>query len=376
MAELLPEMVRADILPVVLCLRKRQEEGIEEEVVKKGFDVRFIPGSSFFSKVLNLRKFLRKEKPDLIHSSLFQANLITRFAALGLPVAVLSSIVNTPYEKVRFEDPDISPARLRTVRQIDAWTSRHLTTHFHAVSNFAKSSAMKNLGIPGEQITVIERGRDPSRLGLPSLERRRCARQQLGLSEKKIVITNIGRHDYQKGQKYLLQTIPGLAQKYPEIVLLIAGRKGTSSAELERIRENLGLEEKVRFLGHCQNIPDILAATDLFVFPSLFEGLPGAILEAMALGLPLVASDIPSNREVLEEGKNALLVAPKSTAALSAAMDTLLADESLCRKFGQRSREIFEERFTIGRSGSRMIKLYQDIIATKQDGAKNGKGSI
>jgi glycosyltransferase involved in cell wall biosynthesis len=371
LAEMLPQLVQANIYPTVVCLRPRPVEGVEREVLRQGFDVRVIENSSFPARVFQLRHILRSEKPDLVHSSLFQANLITRLASIGLPVKVLSSLVNTPYEQIRYQDPAISTFRLKTIQRIDGWTSRHLTTHFHAVSYSAKQSAIKNLNIREDRITVVERGRDTARLGVQSLERRQQARKDLHLTEKDFVITNIGRHEYQKGQRYLLEALINLRTKYSNIVLLIAGRSGSSSAELKRIRDTSGLGDSIRFLGHCENIPEILAATDLFVLPSLFEGLSGALIEAMALGLPVIASDIPPNREILEEGKNAIFVPPCSSAALAAAIEQLMDDQDLREKFSQRSRQIFEEKLTLDKSANRMIQLYQNLIFAEPHRARS-----
>jgi len=361
LAEMLPQLVEANIIPTIVCLRPRPEEGVEKEVVEKGFRVRFISSASFLSRVLQLRKILRTEKPALVHSSLFQANLITRFASIRLPVKVISSLVNTQYENIRYQDPSISAFRLRIIQKIDAWTSRHLTTYFHAVSASAKESAVRNLNIPPDRISVIERGREASRLGVPSPVRRQLARKSLDLAENSFVLTNIGRHEYQKGQKYLLEAIARVSQKHPRILLLIAGRSGSSSPELLKIQKELHLENHVRFLGHCDNIPEILAATDLFILPSLYEGLSGALIEAMALALPIIASNIPPNREILEENKNAILVEPGSASDLARAIEVLLEDENIRCKYSQRSREIFEQRFTLETSARRMIAFYNSL---------------
>ncbi|NUM72944.1 glycosyltransferase family 4 protein [candidate division KSB1 bacterium] len=250
----------------------------------------------------------------------------------------------------------------------DAWTSRNLTTHFHAVSQAAKAAAVNDLRVSAERITVVERGRDTTRLGQPSLERRKQARLRLGLQPDDQVMVNVGRQDYQKAQKYLLEAMAKLAEKRLMLVLLVAGRSGNVSPDLVKLKAQLHLDGQVRFLGHREDIPEILAAADLFVFPSLFEGLPGAVIEAMALGLPIVASDIAPVREVVEENRNAILVAPASSSELAKAVATLLDDRDKATAFGRRSREIFETRFTLQHSTIRMIELYHQVAAFK-----NGK---
>ena len=105
----------------------------------------------------------------------------------------------------------------------------------------------------------------------------------------------------------------------------------------------------------------MLAAADLFVFPSLFEGLPGAVIEAMAMGLPVVASDIPALREVVEEDRNALLTPPASAEDLADAMARLLDDRTRSAAFGERSRRLFEEHFTLERCAPQMIEFYRAL---------------
>lgn len=124
-----------------------------------------------------------------------------------------------------------------------------------------------------------------------------------------------------------------------------------------------GPRDQVWFLGHREDVPDLLAAADLFVFLSLWEGLGGAVIEAMALGLPVVASDIPALREVLEVDRNATLVPPGSPRDLAGAITPLLDDQGRAKAFGARSRQIFEARFTLDRCTERMAALYERVAA-------------
>jgi glycosyltransferase involved in cell wall biosynthesis len=141
------------------------------------------------------------------------------------------------------------------------------------------------------------------------------------------------------------------------------------SADLERLHRALRLGPQVRFLGHRTDIPEILAAADLFVFPSLYEGLPGAVMEAMALGLPIIASNIDAVREVVQEGCNATLVSPASTADLASAIEALLRDRERARRFGQCSRHIFEERFTLERSMAPEVQLFHEVLTLQRANA-------
>lgn len=364
LAELLPHLAPAGIDPVVVCLYHRKE-GVEDAILRAGYDVRYLTGRGVMTRARQLRSIIRSERPDLVHTTLFESSLSGRLAAFAQPTLVLSSLVNTPYTPVRIrEDPLVRPGKLRVVRAVDSWTARHLTDHFHAITAAVKDWAVDVMRIRPERITVIERGRDPARLGAPSAERRAASRERLGLRPDQEVLVNVGRQEYQKGQRYLLEAMEMLATSRPDAVLLIAGREGNASPDLRRLfAARPVLRRCVRFLGHRADLSDVLAAADVFVFPSLYEGLGGSVIEAMALGLPMVLADVPALREVSGSGRTALLVEPGSPAALAAGITRLLEDPDLRRTMGALGRQAFEERFTLERSVRRMIDLYEELCS-------------
>lgn len=364
LAELLPYLVASGFEPVIVCFYQR--EGVESEVIAHGFDVRYLKGKGLLTWIRQLRHQIKIEKPDIIHTMLFNADLAGRIAAIGSSTVVLSSLVSTPYASIRFRDPRIKAFKLRLVQIIDLLTCRYLTTHFHAVSQATRDSAIAALRIPAERITVVERGRNLDRLGLPSNGRRLQARRRLCLSDQDEVIVNLGRHEYEKGQKYLIEAFATLSSMHPRLVLLIAGSQGNLTNELENLKDSLALNGRVRFLGFRNDISEILASADIFVFPSLYEGLPGAMIEAMALSLPIVASNIAPVREVVEEGKNAILVKTGSPTELVTAVNTLLTNKKMSLAYGKRSREIFDERFTLNKNVARMIELYRRVVTLKK----------
>jgi glycosyltransferase involved in cell wall biosynthesis len=329
-------------------------------VVASGADVRFLPRRPI-ARLRELRRIVAEESPDLIHTTILASNLVGRLASIGTRVKVLTSLVNTPYAPIRKQDPRVRPMALAAVRMVDIATARRLTDHFHAITEAVKSWAVADMGIDPSLITVVHRGRDPDRLGETGPERKRAARRALGLKDDDQVVLTVGRQEFQKGQRYLLEAVAALAPSRPHLRLLMAGRRGASSPELDRLLAAPELAGRVHVLGHREDVPDLLAASDLFAFPSLFEGLGGSVLEAMALGLPIVASDLPAVREIVEEGTNALLVPVEDKDELAEAIDRILQDPSLARDFGRRSREIFLERFTSTRSTEAMIDLYRQL---------------
>jgi glycosyltransferase involved in cell wall biosynthesis len=364
LAELLPFYLDADIEPVLVCIRHK-EKGVESAVRELGCDIRFLPPGGMPRRVLALRRLIAELRADLVHTTLFESDVAGRLAATATGVPVLTSLVNTSYDPVRLRDPNVGRAGLWATRMVDGWTARHLTTHFHALTDAVKESAVVNLGIRADRVTVVERGRDPARLGVATALRRAAARERLGIDPDAEVVVNVARQEYQKGQKYLLQAASILAPDRPRLLIVISGRDGHATRELLALCDQLQLGDKVRFLGHRDDVPDVLATADAFAFPSVYEGLGGALIEAMALGLPIVASDIPALGEVVDDGRNGFLVEPESPTALAAALARLLDDRAMSASFGAQSVKIFRERFTIERSARRMIDLYHEVAAAR-----------
>lgn len=360
LAEMLPVLAAGGVEPSVVCLYRRGE-GVEDSVRAAGFEPRYLRSSRLPGRVSELRRIITTTRPDLVHTAIFEADLVGRLACSRIPVPVLTSLVNTSYDPARLQDPNVSAGKLRAVRVVDSWTARHLTTHFHAITEAVKTAAVRDLGVAPETVTVVERGRDAARLGAPGAERRARARSQLGVHDADEVLVTAGRQEYQKGHRHFLDALGSLLRERPRLVALFAGRAGHCTSELERTRATLSAPERVRFLGHREDLPEVLAAADVFVFPSLYEGLGGAVIEAMALGLPIVASDLPALREVVRPGDNADMVPPGDSRALAAAVTSLLEDPDRLQRFGVASREIFEKRFTLEASTTRLRTLYERV---------------
>lgn len=357
-AELLPRLRERGIEPIVATFLDRRE-GVGASV-SGHTEVITIPGDAMPARIRGLRRLIRERSPDLLHTSIFEADVAGRLAGIGGP-PVLTSLVNTSYDAIRSEDSGVRPGRLRAARIIDAVTARHLTSHFHAITEAVAMHAHEHLSIATDRITVIPRGRDPHRLGRAGAERRREARAGLGLADSVPVILNVGRQEFQKGQTDLLDAVALLRERIPDLVCLIAGRRGNRSDVLCERVERLGLGRSVRFLGHRDDVPELLAAADVFAFPSRYEGLGGAVLEAMALEVPVVASDVRALREVLDDGRAGLLVPPGSGSELAAAIARILAGEQAAKERVAHARRRFSANYTLDRVAGRMATLFERV---------------
>lgn len=359
LAEMLPVMREAGVDSAIACLW-RKPEGVHASVEAAGFPVHVI-GSRKAQAVRRLRALIGSWQPDVVHTTIFEADVLGRLAAAGKSAKVLSSLVNTTYDGVRVADAGVNPAKLFAVKALDAWTARHLTDHFHAVTGAVRDSAVQHLGVPRERVSVIERGRDLARLGHPSPSRRRRARAALGLADDAQVVLNVGRQEPQKAHMTLLHAMAKLIPSRPRLTLLQAGRKGKSTPELERAVDELGLVHHVHFLGHRNDVGDLQAAADVFAFPSVYEGLGGSVLEAMAMRTPIVVSDAPALVEVVEDGRGGLVVPVGDFSALATSIARLLDEPETARPLSEQAHEIFLERFTLERSASRMVELYRSM---------------
>ena len=171
-----------------------------------------------------------------------------------------------------------------------------LTTRFHAISEDVARVMSRRLRIPKDRIQVVYRGRDPARLGTPSLDRRLRTRAALSIDAKAPVVLSVGRLDRQKGVDTTIDAFRRLIERIPDAVLIVAGRPGNASAVVEAKARDC---PAIRLLGHRTDVPDLMCAADVLSFPSRWEGLGGTLVEAMALRLAIVASDIPPLAETI-----------------------------------------------------------------------------
>lgn len=368
LAEMLPRLGSYDIDPIVVCLHHRQD-GVEREVLSAGFDVRFATGG-WHQWLQQLPPIIREVHPALVHTSIFESDIVGRLSGFWTGTPVVTSLVNTSYVNERLADPHVSRRRLAAARQLDRFTSLRLTRGFHALSTAVADHAIKMLGVPAPSVTVIPRGRDADRLGSPGLARRKEVRRKLGLSQDDEVVVTVGRQEFQKDHLSLFQALDLLAPTRPQLRLLHAGRTGHATQGLDAfLTSRPQLARHVQRLGHRDDVPDLLAAADVFVFPSRYEGLGGALIEAMALGLPIVASDLPAVREVVDVGGNAALVPVGRPELIAKALADVLGDSALRTRWSQQSRVRFETHFSLEKVVQRMAAWTMSMSSPSGEGS-------
>jgi glycosyltransferase involved in cell wall biosynthesis len=316
-----------------------------------------ISGRGRWGRVRSLRRLLDEWRPTIVHAAVMEANLISRFSCLGRRTILLNSLVNTPYTPLRFLNPKTRAWKHRSLQIVDAVSSWLFVDHFHAVNQSVKDEGVKRLWIRPTKISVVHRGREGDRFKVdPSV--RNEIRKSLGLSSDAFVILTVGRQCYQKGHIYLLKAFCRVRERCPNAKLLIAGKEGDSSELLSDFVAKGRLEEDVFLLGHRDDVPILMAGSDLFVFPSLFEGIGGAAIEAMAAGLPVVASDLSGLRETLGPLPPICFPPAADVGLLADSMLQCQADAEFRANQGLLNRQRFEKHFDVDSSAAEMVKLY------------------
>ena len=333
-----------------------------EAAEARGIDVFRLAAGSFFSQCRQLRALIRTRAPNIVHTALFDADVMGRLAAARIGVPVVSSFVNTPYDSARLTDPNVRRWKLRAVQVVDAVTGRFLVDRFHSVSDGVKDANGRALRIPSERISVAQRGRDTTALGERTPQRRADARRNLGVDDASAVVLNIGRLEYQKGQVGLIEAMAIVREDHPSVVLLIAGKDGSATlAVRQALDEDPVTAQHVRLLGHRTDVGDLLVAADVLAISSLFEGTAGVALEAMALGTPIVSADLDGLRGVLRHDDTALLVERSKPEALAAGINMVLSDRQLASRLTKHAVADFQVRFTLPAAALKLADLYRSV---------------
>lgn len=273
---------------------------------------------------------------------------------LGLPVAWLAGV----------------PVRLGThhgyiegAPGILSWLHGQLSNSFLCVRMICVSSQVRILALRDEgtrpgKLVVIDNGIHPLQSQPNNTSQREALRASLGVRPHQTLFITVGRLMQQKGHTYLLDAIQQV--KNPSFMFFFVGQ-GPLRPELEAKVRRLGISEYVRFTGVRADVAELLNAADVFVQPSLWEGMSLALLEAMFAGLPVVATRIEAATDVLEHERSALLVTPRDPADLAAALTRIVADTDLRQRLGQAAKADAEQKYTVDAMGSAYANLIESF---------------
>ena len=331
--------------------------GFQDDLVAAGVGVHHVTAGTRLGRTRQLHQLIRGLSPDLVHTTLYEADVTGRLAAAAARVPVVSSLVNAAYGPEHLDAPHLRRWKVRAAQGVDIASARTVR-RFHAISHHVASVMGQRLLIPSGRIDVIPRGRDLGRLSTRNPQNRTAVRSQLGIDEATPVVLAAARHEYQKGLDVLVTAMRDVRRDVPGAILLVAGRFGETSDALRAAATHAGVAASVHLLGARTDVPELLGAADVFVAPSRWEGLGSAALEAMGVGVPLVVSDVPALRELVGSSQCARLVDPGVAPALASAVVDVLQDRDSAESRARSARQRFCSEYSIDRTVARTLEFY------------------
>ena len=296
-----------------------------------------------------LIKFMKARNFDVVQTWIFAANTYGRIAArqAHVPVVIVSEMAVDLWK---------GRAQFRVDRFLAGWTNC-VVGNSNAVVDYYREKA----NVPDAKLAMI-----PSGIGddePPQVDRSQI-RRSLGIADEAPVVLFVGRLAPQKAVHDLISAMDILQHGRPDLRTLIVG-DGPLRERLEEQAEAFGLQAKVKFLGHREDVPALLMASDLLVLPSLYEGLPNVVLEAMRFRKPVVATAAPGTTEVVENGETGLLVPMKSPKELARAIRQVIEDPDLAKRLGSAGRARVETEFRASLMVERFADLYEKLARAK-----------
>lgn len=314
-------------------------------------------GKRRIQAVWKLVRILRSEQVDVLHTHTllpnFYGHLAGWLARIPVRIATLHSGGN-----------DWTDRRNYWMERV----IRHLTTQYVAVSAIPASDYNAAFG-GAKQLIIIPNGVDINRFQNVRIDRDH-KRRSLGLSRSDTVLINVGRVCEAKGQDLLIEAMGLVVRHFPNTHLLIVGdtrsQPELAKGLLQVIRQ-LQLDHHVHILGSRADVPELLAVSDVFVFPSLHEAHPVALLEAMAAGLPVVASRIPAIQETFEDGKEVLLVPRGDSKAIADALEKIMARPSYAKDLASAAQMKVRKQFSIESTVAAYDDLYGVLLNRRKE---------
>lgn len=350
--------VGVEIKIVVLEHRK---EGIESEILENGFDVIFLKPGTFVNQVMQIKDVIQEFNPDLVHSVLFRAAIRTRSAKLLVKFKNIESLVNPTYAEIRYRDPKINSWVLKLYEKVDKLTGGPGVDHYIAITEEVGKHYQEHLNIRPEKISVIYRGRKQNNYLLQKQKIKEELTKELELNPNGPIFIHVGRQEFQKAHLDILKAIQIVDNHLWDAgaQFLFCGRRGNASGAIEQFLNENNIKTEIKFLGHRSDIYRLLAASDVFVFPSLFEGLGGSLIEAQAAGLPIICSNLPVFNEVVTE-KNALFHKVNDPKSLSEKFLKILTVNR--KEMGENSIKNYKEKFQLEKVNHDMLNFYKNLL--------------
>ncbi|MBI3469375.1 MAG: glycosyltransferase [Planctomycetes bacterium] len=350
LVELATRIDRRQFEPVVYALGPRPQPGrdsLVQTLQSAGVEVHFLGGRSLPhapAVVRQMTRLFRAQQPQVVQTFLFHANLIGRIAArrAGVPHVVAGIRVAERHSRWHLA--------------LDRWTAGMVDRYVcvsQAVAEFSRTIGR----LPPEKLVVI-----PNGIFVPEYSQATpLDLAELGVPSRRHAITHVGRLDRQKRVDWLLTAAEQFLPDLPDHDLLLVGR-GPEQRRLEQLATRLSIRDRVHFVGWRDDVPAILKASDLLVLTSGWEGMPNVVLEAMASGLPVVATNVEGIREVLGPTAQSQVVSPGDLEAFAVLVLAIARNKILQKKLGDANQDRVRREFTIPNSIKAYEQLYADLV--------------
>lgn len=343
--DLVNGLTRPQFEPVVCCLYGKGR--CAADVERRGTRVLALEKRRTFepSLIVRLARIMRRERIDVVHTHMFNANLWGRLGAVMAGVPVIASehgMDEWRHGPYLLADRMLAPITTRIVCVSDA------VTQFYE----ARLPVLRRKGL------VIRNGVDCARFRAPldtdSL------RNSIGIRQEAFVVGVVGRLAHEKAHGDFIDALARVVRRQPQVMGLIVG-DGPLAASLRLAAERANIAQNVVFTGFRHDVADVLRIMDVLVLCSMYEGLPVALLEAMAGGVPVVATAVGGIPECIEHGRDGLLVPPANVGALAAALELMIESPELRRALSRHARERIDASLTVKHMVASYEALYRDV---------------
>ncbi len=298
--------------------------------------------------LVRLVRLVRTWRPSVLHSHMLHANLMARACRLFASVPAVVSTIHNIYEGGR-------------LRMLGYRLSNGLVDHVTIISQTAADRFIRDRIVPAALLEVIPNGVDTERYREVPAGTRERLRRSLGL-DGEFAWLAVGRFEQAKDYPTMLRAFARVHAAHPAAVLLLVGR-GSLQADTQSLAASLGLDGRVRFVGTREDVPEFMTVADGYVMSSAWEGMPMVLLEAAAAGLPIVATMVGGNPEVVRDGTTGYLVPPGDDEALAGAMLRLMTlPEEERRAMGGRGREEVGQHYGLARVVDRYEAVYREVL--------------
>ena len=301
-----------------------------------------------------IRKYLKEVEADLVHTQLEFSDSLGSFASKLLRLPSVCTIHTMPSQDMNVKS--------KLHQKIETQSLRFFCDRVIAVSEEARLFYIKTNNESPQKVTTIYNGIDLTNFtNVDPRQERLMVRKELGIPPEANLLTTVAVLRPLKGIQFMIQALPAILDATPNVYYLIVG-SGTHYDSLVGEVDKAGVKERVVFAGLRNDIPRLLAASDIFVLPTLTEALPTVLAEAMAARLPIVACAVGGVPEMVVDGENGRLVPPGIPQELSDACIALLAVPEVRKKMGEKGWQIVNEKFNIQEQVGQLGKLYLELI--------------